>query len=349
MIVNTAEFMPGDFTRNADYSLPTERLKRAITAAAGDSNSHFVDASKLATALLGNSIGANMFMLGYAYQSGALPISADAIEQAIEMNGEAVAMNKAAFQFGRRAAADPAAIEALVKPAPEAARDSLKISQSFDEMLARRVDFLTKYQNAAYAARYKALVDKVKAAEAAKAPGECALTETVARYLFKLMAYKDEYEVARLYSDTHFINQVMGSFDGDLKLEFHLAPPLFARKNKVTGEPQKMTFGPWMLSAFKVLSKFRFLRGTPLDVFGYTAERKTERQLIADYEAMLGEIMDNLTPANHATAVGLAAIPEKIRGFGHVKLRHLAAAKAEERSLREQFRAGGAPVLKAAE
>jgi indolepyruvate ferredoxin oxidoreductase len=258
-------------------------------------------------------------------------------------------MNKAAFQFGRRAAADPAAIEALVKPAPEAARDSLKISESFDEMVARRVDFLTRYQNAAYAARYKALVEKVKAAEAVKTPGECALTETVARYLFKLMAYKDEYEVARLYSDTHFINQVMGSFDGDLKLEFHLAPPLFARKNKVTGEPQKMAFGPWMLSAFRVLSKFRFLRGTPLDIFGYTAERKIERQLIADYEAMLGEIMDRLAPASHATAVALAAIPEKIRGFGHVKLRHLAAAKAEEKTLYDQFRAGGAPVLKAAE
>jgi indolepyruvate ferredoxin oxidoreductase len=348
MVVNTAEFLPGDFTRNPDYSLPTERLKRAITAA-GDTDSHFVDASRLATALLGNSIGANMFMLGYAYQNGALPISAEAIGQAIEMNGEAVAMNKAAFEFGRRAAADPAAIEALVKPAPEAARDSLKLSQSFDEMLARRVDFLTKYQNAAYAARYKALVEKMKAAEAAKTPGESALAETVARYLFKLMAYKDEYEVARLYSDTHFINQVTGSFDGDLKLEFHLAPPLFARKNKVTGEPQKMKFGPWMLSAFRVLSKFRVLRGTPLDVFGYTAERKTERQLIADYEAMLGEIVDRLTPANHATAVALAAIPEKIRGFGHVKLRHLAAAKAEEKMLREQFRTGGAPVLKAAE
>jgi indolepyruvate ferredoxin oxidoreductase len=349
MIVNTAEFLPGDFTRNPDYSLPTERLKRAITAAAGETNSHFVDASRLATALLGNSIGANMFMLGYAYQSGALPVSADAIEQAIEMNGQAVEMNKAAFVFGRRAAADPAAIEALVKPAPEAARDSLKISESLDEMVARRVDFLTKYQNAAYAARYKALVDKMKAAEAAKAPGETALTETVARYLFKLMTYKDEYEVARLYSDTHFINQVMGSFDGDLKLEFHLAPPLFARKNKVTGELQKMKFGPWMLSAFRVLSKFRMLRGTPLDIFGYSAERKTERALIADYDAMLVEIIGNLTPANHATAVALAAIPEKIRGFGHVKARHLAAAKAEEKMLREQFRAGGAPALKAAE
>ncbi len=349
MIVNTAEFLPGDFTRNPDYSLPTERLKRAITSAAGAAHSHFVDATRLATALLGNSIGANMFMLGYAYQQGALPISADAIEQAIEMNGEAVAMNVAAFRFGRRAAADPAAVEALVKPQPEAARDSLKLSQSFDEMVERRIDFLTKYQNAAYAARYKGWVEKMKAAEANRTPGSSALTETVARYLFKLMAYKDEYEVARLYTDSNFVEQVKSSFDGDLTLQFHLAPPLFARKDKVTGEPRKISFGPWMLSAFRVLAKFRFLRGTPLDIFGYSEERRTERKLIADYEAMLDETMAKLTPQNHAVAVALAAIPEKIRGYGHVKARHLKSAKAEEAALYEQFRSGVAPVLKAAE
>jgi indolepyruvate ferredoxin oxidoreductase len=349
MIVNTAEFLPGDFTRNPDYSLPTERLRRAITSAAGAAHSHFVDATRLATALLGNSIGANMFMLGYAYQQGALPISAESIEQAIDMNGEAVAMNVAAFRFGRRAAADPAAVEALVKPSPEAARDSLKLSQSFDEMVERRVRLLTDYQSARYARRYRSLVDKVKAAEAQLAPGTSALAETVARYLFKLMAYKDEYEVARLYTDTNFVEQVKSSFDGDLKLEFHLAPPLFARKDKVTGEPKKISFGPWMPSAFRVLSKFRFLRGTPLDMFGYSEERRTERKLIADYEALLGELTTRLTPNNHALAVALAAIPEKIRGYGHVKARHLKSAKAEEAALYEQFRSGSAPVLKAAE
>ena len=196
-----AEFLPGDFTRNADYSLPTERLKRAITGAAGPGQSHFVDASRLATALLGNSIGANMFMLGYAYQAGALPLSAEAIEKAIEMNGEAVAMNVAAFRYGRRAAVDPAKLEALVKPAPELANDSLKLSQSFGETVDRRVAFLTAYQNARYARRYRDLVETVRTAEASKAPGQCALSEAVARYLFKLMAYKDEYEVARLYTD----------------------------------------------------------------------------------------------------------------------------------------------------
>ncbi len=333
IIVNTAEFLPGDFTRNADYSLPTERLKRAIASHAGRERSHFVDAGRLAVALLGNSIGANMFMLGYAYQVGALPLTAEAIEKAIEMNGEAVPMNLAAFRYGRRAAVDPAAVEALVKPQPQLENDSLKLSQSFDETVERRVAFLTAYQNARYARRYRKWVDKVSAAEALKVPGQCGLSEAVARYLFKLMAYKDEYEVARLYTDTSFVERVKATFDGDLRLEFHLAPPLLASRDKVTGEPKKMSFGPWMLKAFGVLAKFKFLRGTPLDPFGYTAERKIERGLIKDYELVLADILDRLTPDNHALAVALASMPEKIRGFGHVKTRHLAAAKAEEAAL----------------
>ena len=350
MVINTAEILPGDFTRNADFSLPTERLKRAIRTAAGAEKTHFVDATRLATALLGNSIGANIFMVGYAYQLGALPLSAESIEKAIELNGEAVAMNLAAFQFGRRAAFDAASVEALVKPSPGAASDARRLSQSFDETVARRVEFLTAYQNADYAARYRKLVDQVKAAEAAKAPGKTGLAEAVARYLFKLMAYKDEYEVARLYAEPSFLAQVKNEVAGEnLTLKFHLAPPLLAQKDPVTGVAKKMTFGPWMLPAFRVLAKFKFLRGTAFDIFGYSEERRTERKLIADYEAMLGEIMGKLTPENHHIAVGLAAIPEKIRGFGHVKARHLVAAKADEAALLEQFRSGQAPVLKAAE
>jgi indolepyruvate ferredoxin oxidoreductase len=350
MVINTAEILPGDFTRNADFSLPTERLKRAIRTAAGAEKTHFVDGTRLATALLGNSIGANIFMVGYAYQLGALPLSAESIEKAIELNGEAVPMNLSAFQFGRRAAFDAASVEALVKPAPGAASDARRLSQSFDETVARRVEFLTAYQNADYAARYKTLVGKIQAAEAAKAPGKTGLADAVARYLFKLMAYKDEYEVARLYAEPSFLAQVKNEVAGDnLTLKFHLAPPLLARRDKVTGLPKKMTLGSWMLPAFRVLAKFRFLRGTPFDIFGYSEERRTERKLVADYEALLGEIIAQLTPENHHVAVGLAAIPEKIRGFGHVKARHLVAAKADEAALRDQFRSGTAPVLKAAE
>jgi indolepyruvate ferredoxin oxidoreductase len=349
VIVNTAEFLPGDFTRNPEFSLPMERLKRAITSAAGNANSHFVDASRLAVALLGNSIGANMFMLGYAYQLGALPVSGEALEKAIELNGEAVAMNIAAFRYGRRAAVDPVAVQALIAPAQPQVNDSLKLSESFEETVARREAFLTAYQSRRYARKYRALVDRVVQVEADKTPGMTGLAEAVARYLFKLMAYKDEYEIARLYIDTGFLQRVRAQFDGDLRLEFHLAPPMLAKIDPRTGEPKKMSFGPWMLRVFNALAKFKFLRGTPLDPFGYSAERRTERQLIAHYRALIETILPEFSPANHATAVAVASIPEKIRGFGPVKQRHLAAAKAEEAALLEQFKAGPAPLLKAAE
>jgi indolepyruvate ferredoxin oxidoreductase len=350
MVINLAEFLPGDFTRNADFSLPTERLKRAIIADAGREKTHFIDATRAATALFGNNVGANIFLVGYAYQLGAVPLAAASIERAIELNGEAVEMNKAAFHWGRRAVVEPAAVEALIKPAPEAVSDARTLSRSFDEMVERRVAFLTAYQNAAYAARYRRWVEKVRAAEAARAPGKSGLADAVARYLFKLMAYKDEYEVARLYADDAFLKQVNAELGGEnLRLHVHLAPPLLARKDKVSGEPRKMTFGPWIFPLFQLLAKFKFLRGTPFDPFGYSTERRTERALVRDYEALLEELLAKLDADNHHVAVGLAAIPEKIRGFGHVKLRHLKAAKADEAALLDQFRAGPAPLLKAAE
>src|SRR5216683_3318313 len=251
MVINLAEMLPGEFTRNPEFSLPTERIKRTISSLAGATHSHFVNASALSTALLGQSLGANMFMLGYAYQLGALPISAEAIEKAIEMNGEAVAMNHAAFRWGRRAAVDLAAVEALAKPAPDAQDPARTLSGSLDEIIARRVEFLTAYQDAAYAARYRRRIAAARAAEAARTPGTTGFAEAVARYLFKLMAYKDEYEVARLYSDPAFLRQVRNEVDGDnLRLTFHLAPPLLARRDKATGEPRKISFGPWMMNVF---------------------------------------------------------------------------------------------------
>ncbi|ARP99891.1 indolepyruvate ferredoxin oxidoreductase family protein [Pseudorhodoplanes sinuspersici] len=349
MIINTAEFLPGDFTRNADFSLPTERLKRAITSAAGSDNVAFIDATRLATALLGNSIAGNIFMVGYAWQKGAIPLSAASIEKAIEMNGEAVAMNQAAFRWGRRAALDSAAVEKQI-PAPAAQDENRRLSQSLDEMIERRVSFLTDYQNVAYARRYRDLVAKARQVESEKAPGRTGFAEAVARNLFKLMAYKDEYEVARLFTDGTFQKQIDSTFEaGPKRFEFHLAPPLLARVDKTTGEARKMSFGPWLLRAFGALKHFKVLRGTPFDPFGYTSERRTERKLIADYETLLGEIFAKLNADNHPLAVGLAVIPEKIRGFGHVKARNLKTAKADEAALLEQFRAGGVPMLKAAE
>jgi indolepyruvate ferredoxin oxidoreductase len=348
VVVNTVETLPGQFTRDANFSLPSERLKRAIISHSSRETTHLVDAQRLATALMGNSIATNLFLVGYAYQIGGLPLTAAAIEKAIELNGEAVKMNITAFRWGRLCAHDRAAVEALVAPviAPTGVE---KLSGSLDEIIARRIEQLTGYQDAAYAARYAGLVDKVRKAEADKAPGKQGLTEAVARYLYKLMAYKDEYEVARLYTDGNFLKQVAKTFDGqDLRFEFHLAPPLLARKDPATGVPRKMSFGPWMMTGYKLLAKLKRLRGTAFDIFGYTHERKTERQLIQDYEALVAEIVAGLTPDNHALALGLANIPEKIRGFGHVKARHLDIAKKEEAALLAEFRAGPKPELKLA-
>ncbi len=350
VVVNTAESLGGDFTRNADLSLPVERLKRAILSAGGREQTHFVDATAAAVAFTGNAIAANMFMLGYAWQFGGVPLSREALLRAIELNGEAVAMNSQAFELGRRAAHQPEALVAALAQA-KAPTQARHISETLDEIIARRVTFLTAYQNAAYAARYRHLVARVQAKEAAVLPGQTALSEAVARYLFKLMAYKDEYEVARLYADGSFQKQVEATFEATsasgekLRYEFNLAPPLLAKADPVTGEPRKMTFGPWMMSAFGLLAKLKGLRGTAFDVFGYTHERKTERQLIADYEALLGEIIAKLTPETHALCVALAAIPEKIRGFGHVKERHLKAAKAEETELLARLRDGSEAAL----
>ncbi|MBN8920023.1 MAG: indolepyruvate ferredoxin oxidoreductase family protein, partial [Rhizobiales bacterium] len=244
------------------------------------------------------------------------------------------------------------AVAALLRPASKETdtTDSRHISATPAEAIARRAAFLTAYQSRRYARRYRQVVEQVRAAEATKAPGETALAETVARYLFKLMAYKDEYEVARLLSDPAFLESARSRFAGEgLRLEFNLAPPLLARIDKTTGEPRKMQFGEWIVPAFRLLAKFRKLRGTFLDPFGYTQERRIERQLIRDYTALVRDLCAKLTPENHHLAVGLAALPEKIRGFGHVKMRNLEAAKAEEEALLEQFRAPPAPMLKAAE
>ena len=316
VVLNSFEFMPGDFTRNADFSLPLERIKRAIATAAGHDLRHVLDATKIATELLGKSIGGNMLMIGYCYQIGALPLSAELIEKAIELNGEEVAMNLAAFRYGRRAAADPAAIKLLIKPEPEAVNDALKLSESFAETVDRRIAFLTAYQNAAYARRYRNWVEKIRAVEAEKAPGRCGLAEAVARYLFKLMAYKDEYEVARLYTETSFLDRVRSTFDGEkLRYEFHLAPPLLARRNPVTGEPKKMSFGPWILKLFAALAKLKFLRGTAFDPFGYTAERKTERRPHRRIRKTAGRIRRATDPEQPSACGGARDDPRKNQGI----------------------------------
>jgi indolepyruvate ferredoxin oxidoreductase len=330
VVINASEVYPGDFTRQPDFTLPTERLKRSILEASGG-GARFIDATAAATALLGNSIGANMFMLGHAYQAGFVPLTSAAIRRAIELNGEAVAMNLAAFDWGRAAFAKPELISQALRPAALA-------EATLEDLIARRADLLTSYQNRAYAERYAAFVRRVADAERTRAPGRDALARAVAKYLFKLMAYKDEYEVARLYTDGAFVEKLNAAFEGDLKLEFHMAPPLFARRDAATGQLKKMRFGGWMFTAFKILASLRGLRGGALDPFGRTAERREERALIAEYEELIAELTKTLDSDNHALAVSLASLPEKIRGFGHVKAANLAKARAEWKSGLESWR-----------
>jgi indolepyruvate ferredoxin oxidoreductase len=344
VVLNTYEAMPGTFTTRPDMQFPAQQIVDAVTQALGGEKPELVDATELATALLGDSIATNLFMLGLAWQKGWVPLSLEALMRAVELNGAAVEMNKAAFNWGRLAAHDIARVrEAAGLAAPRtpsgaiplalpvrrsaaaAPLDDATPSATLEEAIERRVAFLTAYQNAAYAAKYRALVDKVRAAEQARTPGESKLTEAVARYAFKLMAYKDEYEVARLYTSGEFEQRIRNTFEGDYKLHFNLAPPLFARRD-ADGHLKKAEYGPWVFGAFKLLARLRFLRGTAFDVFGYTAERRMERRLIADYANTLDELIAGLSRENHALAVDIASVPERIRGYGHVKERHLAEA-----------------------
>ena len=336
-LVNTGLVMPADFTRNADLRFPLGSMEQEIRDAVGTGDAEFLDATKLATGLMGDSIATNLFMVGYAYQRGLLPLSEASILHAIELNGAAVESNTQSFRWGRLAAVDPKRVLAAAIPADKP--DSQRMSQSLDEIIARRSEFLVAYQDAAYAKRYVDFVTKVLTAESAKVPGKTTLTEAVARYYFKLLAIKDEYEVARLYSDGEFEKRVAAQFEGDYKLTFHLAPPLTNAPDATTGEVKKSTYGPWMLRAFRVLAKMKGLRGTAFDIFGRTTERRMERQLITDYEALIDELLPRLAPHNHAIAVELASIPEHIRGYGHVKERHLKAAKVKEAELVAAYRA----------
>jgi indolepyruvate ferredoxin oxidoreductase len=334
VIVNTYQQITGQFTRNADIDFPDAELVTRINTTAGKEQVDYINANRVATRLLGDSIATNLFMLGYAFQNSLIPVSAAGIERAIELNGIAVEMNKQAFLWGRRAACDWKTVRTLAEA------DGLTQSrpQSIDELISHRVDELTAYQNAAYAERYRRLVERVQAVEMQKAPGQTSLTEAVACYLYKLMAYKDEYEVARLYTDGRFERLLRERFEGAYSLKFHLAPPIFAFKDAETGFRKKRTYRAWILTAMRLLARLKGLRGTPLDIFGYHPERRMERQLIADYEAVISELVEGLYTENHDLAVRIASIPEQIRGYSHVKERHITEAKAEEESLLAAWR-----------
>jgi indolepyruvate ferredoxin oxidoreductase len=331
-VVNSSVSTTGEFTNSPDLHVPVKEMQESIVDATGAGAAEFIDATGLATALMGDAIYTNPFVMGYAFQKGLVPLSGESILAAIELNGTAADRNKAAFDWGRRAAVDLRAVQRTAIP-PESKPESHRLSESLDELIARRESFLADYQDAAYARRYSAFVARARAAEAARVPGSKELTAAVARYLFKLMAYKDEYEVARLYTQGDFLKRVNEQFEGDFRLVYHLAPPILSKFDPATGEPKKRAFGPWMLPAFRVLAKLKGLRGTALDIFGYSRERRMERQLIADYERTVAGLLDSLAAGNIAIAADIAAIPEYIRGYGPVKDAHLKDAKAREAEL----------------
>ena len=336
-IINTGHVITGEFLRDPDREFPAGPMEQAIADTVGRDATRLIDATRLATRLMGHSIATNIFMLGYAFQRGLIPLSAQAILRAIELNGATVEDNRRAFHWGRRAAHDPAGIEALL--AGDAATKPEAIATSLDEIIARRRRYLADYQNEAYARRYLYLVDRVRAAEAKVGAGDTALTEAVARNYHKLLACKDEYEVARLYSAPEFAAELAATFEGDYRLEFHLTLP-WSRGATPGAEPPKRSFGPWMMTAMKALARFKFLRGSALNPFGHSRERTRERELIADYEHMLAHILDTLDAPDTArlhAAVALARLPETIRGYGPVKDRSIIQAQARQKELMAAF------------
>ncbi|HEY8251686.1 MAG TPA: indolepyruvate ferredoxin oxidoreductase family protein [Burkholderiales bacterium] len=335
-VVNATVTPTAEFVKNPNWQLPGTDLQRDITESV--SEAAFIPATEIGAGLMGDAIATNMFMLGYAYQKGWIPVSGASLERAIELNGVAVEFNKKSFVWGRRAALDLEKVKRIAMPADVIPIDQ-HFSRTLDELIERRVKFLTDYQNAAYAGRYQALVDRARAVEKEKV-NSSKLTEAVARYYAKLLAYKDEYEVARLHVAGDFRKKIEGMFEGDYRVVYHLAPPLFARKDPTSGEPRKMRFGPWMLGAFGVLHRMKFLRGTALDPFGYTEERRTERALIREYEDTVERLLARLTPQNHAAAVQIAAIPDEIRGYGHIKARTVGPARKKREELLARYEAG---------
>ena len=340
-VVNLEAPMTGDFTRAPDLEFPGERLRQAMVDAVGSSSAAFLDAGRLARALVGDAIGANLLLVGFAWQRGLVPLSRATIERAIEINGVSVEFNRRAFLWGRRAAHDMGAVEAVIGARPATPERSL------DELIDRRAAFLTAYQDAAYAGRYRERVAGVHEAETRRVPGRTELTEAVAHNLFKLMAIKDEYEVARLWTDGSFQRQLEREFASWDRLEVHLAPP-FLTERDAKGHLKKRRYGPWMLRAMRLLAPLKRLRGTAFDPFGRTAERRMERRLLAEYEALLEELGTGLDPDNHSTAVELARVPQQIRGFGHVKEASAGRAERADRELLERWRSS-LPMVQAAE
>jgi indolepyruvate ferredoxin oxidoreductase len=342
-IVNVDLLPTASFVINPDIDFEAGTMRESLNGAVSASDLDILDATGLATALMGDSIATNAFMLGFAFQRGAIPLSLEAIMKAIDLNGAAIDMNKLAFSWGRLAAHD---LQRVVTAARFKNSGAAPVKRTLDESIAFRAKFLTEYQNEAYSKRYLAEVERARAAEAKGSPSSHDLTEAFAKGLFKLMAYKDEYEVARLYSDGEFAKVLKEQFDGDPSVKVSLAPPLLAPRDKVTGHLRKREFGSWIFRAFDILTRFKFLRGTAFDPFGYTAERRMERALAGEYSDMIFRHVDKAKPHDWPRLVALAKSAELVRGYGHVKEANIAKYRAECARLEAAI---GQPVAQAAE
>ena len=329
-IINSDEIMTGEFTRDKNFFLPFDKMKENLINILGKNNIDFMPSNTITNKILGDSILSNMFIVGNAYQSGLIPIKANAIEQAIQLNGVSIDENIHAFRLGRHSINMKEEILNLIY-------EKEKVITDFDEKFVDRYNFLIKYQNKKYADKYKELVDYVKKCEEKISVDIKNFSNAVAINYFKLMSYKDEYEIARLYSDNEFINKINETFEGNFKINYHLSPPIFYTQDKITGHPLKINFGSWIMILFKFISLFKFLRGTYFDLFGYFEERKIERLLINNYKDRILEICSKLTIENYALAVEIASTPDQIRGFGYIKEKNIEIAKRCEDKLMSAF------------
>jgi indolepyruvate ferredoxin oxidoreductase len=329
-VVNEAEVPTASFVLDPDAKFPTSAMRGKIEAEVGEAGCHFLDSTRIATALLGDSIASNLFLLGFAWQRGLVPVSAEALEEAIELNGVSVSFNLLAFLWGRRYANEPEKVLQLLDISNDKAAPS-----TLDELIVDRHQRLSAYQNPAYAKLYQEQVARVRAADPHSEEPD-SITLAVVRQLYRLMAIKDEYEVARLYSDGEFQRKLREKFEGDFELRFNLAPPLFSKREPDTGHLIKREFGPWMMQAFGLLARLKVLRGTALDIFGKSEERRQERTDLEDYRQLLDTLLAGLNESNYDEARELARLPAKLRGFGHVKdLNRELLAPQREKLLRD--------------
>lgn len=337
-IVNDFSSATAEFVTDPDARIPSASMKQLISSEVGEGKTYFIDATDIATKLLGDSIASNMFLLGYALQKGLIPVSRASLEEAIRLNNVAVSFNLQALLWGRRAAVDLDAVMAVAGLTAASILSEGGPQESLEDIVQDRVSRLTAYQSAAYATSFANFVNEIQRLESSRLSSQDGrFSEAVARSLYKLMAYKDEYEVARLYSNGEFRRQLGEMFEGNYKIQFHMAPPLVAGKDPATGKPKKIRLPGLTMLVFKMLAPFKFLRGTALDVFGYSKERREERETIEWFKALVLKTASEMDDTNHDIAIQIVQVPMKIRGYGHVKSANLALAKAKTKTLTRQF------------